>query len=394
MKVALVAPPYFSIPPKAYGGVEAVVADLADALVARGHDVTLLCAGPSSTRAKDHLLWDAPQPERLGEALIEVVHAAAVHRAVAEIAAAEGLDVVHDHTLTGALLAPSHPVPTVLTCHGPMLPEIQRLYRDMAPQLGLVAISHRQRELAPGMAWLATVHNAVRAEDWPMRTTAPADGEFALFLGRLHPDKAPHLALDAAHAAGLPVVLAGKCAEPIELEYLEREVRPRLRDGDVLFGMADAAQKRDLLTRARCLLMPIVWEEPFGMVLIESMVCGTPVVALRAGAVPEIVVDGVTGFVCDDLAAFTAAIGRVGRLDPRDCRQHAVSRFGVERMAAGYELAYAAAMVAAGRAPTWSAEPVPALRTPSADTLRVLYPDVDRLDLEVDTDVDEVGIDT
>lgn len=344
MKVALVAPPYFSIPPTAYGGVEAVVADLADALIDRGHDVTLLCAGPSGTRARDHLLWDEPQSARLGEALIEVVHAGAVHRAIAEIAAADGLDVVHDHTLTGALLAPGHPVPTVLTCHGPMLPEIRSLYADMAPDLGLVAISHRQRALAPESAWIGTVHNAVRASDWPMRTTAPGDGEFALFLGRLHPDKAPHLAMDAAHAAGLPIVLAGKCAEPIELAYLEREVRPRLRERDVLFGMADATQKRDLLVRASCMLMPIVWEEPFGMVLIEAAVCGTPVVALRAGAVPEIVVEGVTGFVCDDLAAFTAAIGRVGQLDPQDCRDHAIANFGVERMAEGYERAYAAAI--------------------------------------------------
>lgn len=405
MKIGLVAPPYYSIPPQAYGGVEAVVADLADALVDRGHEVTLLCAGPSTTRAQDHLLWDAPQPERLGEALIEVVHAAAVYRAIAEIAAAEGLDVVHEHTLAGALLAPSHPVPTVLTCHGPMLPDVRRLYRDLAPHLGLVAISHRQRELAPDVPWLGTVHNAVRADAWPMRTTAPADGEFALFLGRLHPDKAPHLALDAAHAAGLPVVLAGKCAEPIELEYLEREVRPRLRDGDILFGMADAEQKRDLLGRARCLLMPIVWEEPFGMVMIEAMVCGTPVVALRAGAVPEIVIDGVTGFICTDLPSFTAAIGKVGRLDPRDCREQAIAKFGVERMAEGYERMYAAAMVGADRVPTWAAEPVPALRTPSADTLRVLFPDVDRLDLGLgggtlnkgaglDTDVGEVGAGT
>jgi glycosyltransferase involved in cell wall biosynthesis len=375
VKVALVAPPYYSIPPKAYGGVEAVVADLADALVDRGHDVTLLCAGPSATRAKDHLIWSEPQPDRLGEALIEVVHAAAVRRAIAEIAESDGLDVVHEHTLAGVLMAPAHPVPTVLTCHGPMLPDVRRLYRDLSSHLGLVSISDRQRALAPELDWLGTVHNAVRATDWPMRTTRPGDGEFALFLGRLHPEKAPHLALDAAHAAGVPLVLAGKCSEPIEVEYFEREVRPRLRDGDVLFGMADAAQKRELLTRARCLLMPIVWEEPFGMVLIEAMVCGTPVVALRAGAVPEIVVDGVTGFVCDDLDAFAAAIGRIGGIDPLDCRMHVVTRFSVERMAEGYERAYLSAIDARRSGVS------PALPTPTATALRTLFPDVDRLDL-------------
>jgi glycosyltransferase involved in cell wall biosynthesis len=146
--------------------------------------------------------------------------------------------------------------------------------------------------------------------------------------------------MDAAHAAGLDLVLAGKCAEKVEVEYFEREVRPRLREGDVLFGMADAREKRGLLGRARALLMPIQWEEPFGMVMIEAMACGTPVVALRAGAVPEIVVDGVTGFVCDDLESFAAAIGEASRLDPADCRDHVATRFSVDRMAREHEQAY------------------------------------------------------
>jgi glycosyltransferase involved in cell wall biosynthesis len=345
MKIALVAPPYFTIPPTAYGGVEAVVADLADGLMDRGHDVTLLCAGPAATKARELQIWDAPQSEKLGETLIEVAHGARVHRALLDLAANDGFDIVHDHTLIGALLAPVHRVPTVLTAHGPMSKDIRRLYSDLAPHLALVAISHRQRALAPEQAWVATVHNAVHAADWPMRTDAPADADFALFLGRLHPDKAPHLALEAAHAAGLPLVLAGKCAEQIELDYLDAEILPRLREGDVMFGMADAAQKRDLLSRARALLMPIVWEEPFGMVMIEAMVCGTPVIAFGSGAVPEIVVDGVTGFICADVASMVEAIGRVAMIDPAACRAHVVAQFSVERMAAGYERAYEIALL-------------------------------------------------
>lgn len=364
VKIALVAPPYFAIPPVAYGGIEAVVASLADGLVDRGHDVTLLCAGPSQTRATELQLWEAPMPDRLGDQLLEVVHAAAAYRALEELAVTRGLDVVHDHTLAGALLAPAYRVPTVLTCHGPTLPDIRRLYRDLGPHLSMVAISHRQRALASELPWVGTVHNAVHAPQWPMRTTLPADSEFALFLGRLHPEKAPHLALDAAHAAGLPLVLAGKCSEPLEVDYFEREVRPRLRPDDVMFGMADATQKRDLLTRARCLLMPITWEEPFGMVLIEAMVCGTPVVSLRAGAVPEIVVDGVTGFIVENMAEFVAAIGRIDRIDPAACRARVVSHFSVAAMAAGYEDAYATAIA--------DRRPRPAMPTPTPALLEDL----------------------
>ncbi len=337
LRVAMVVPPYFDVPPRAYGGVEAVVADLADALVARGHSVTLIGAGRPGTSARFVPVWDRTVPELLGEPYPEVMHAAAARRAVRRLAETEGLDVVHDHTLAGPLNAPAYGVPTVVTVHGPVGPDMERYYRELGDDVHLVAISDRQRELAPGLNWTATVHNALRLADWPFRSEKD---DYALFLGRFHPDKAPHLALEAAHAAGLRLVLAGKCAEPIEKEYFEREVEPRLTDSDHVFGVADATAKRELLANARCLLFPIQWEEPFGMVMIEAMACGTPVVALRSGAVPEVVVDGVTGLIRDDPAELVQALEDVRHLDPAACRAHVAAHFDVAGLGAGYERAY------------------------------------------------------
>ncbi|MFD7659444.1 glycosyltransferase family 4 protein [Actinosynnema sp. NPDC059797] len=344
LRIALVAPPYFDVPPKAYGGVEAVVADLADALVARGHAVTLLGAGEPGTAARFVPVWDRTVPERLGEPFPEVAHAAAVRRELERLARGEGLDVVHDHTLAGPLNAPGLAalgLPTVVTVHGPVDADLHRYYRALGDDVHLVAISDRQRALAPDLNWTATVHNALRLDDWPFRDRKD---DYALFLGRFHPDKAPHLALEAAHAAGVPLVLAGKCAEPIEKEYFEREVKPRLTGRDHVFGVADATEKRKLLANARCLLFPIRWEEPFGMVMIEAMACGTPVVALRAGAVPEVVVDGVTGLVRDHPDELVAALREVRDLDPAACRAHVAAHFDVDRLGAGYEAAYRRAL--------------------------------------------------
>lgn len=343
LRVLLVAPPYFDVPPKAYGGVEAVVADLADALVARGHDVTLIGAGAAGTSARFVPVWDATIPDRLGEPYPEVVHAMKVRRAVERLVADDAVDVIHDHTFAGPLNAPAYDqlgIPTVITVHGPVDdPDLARYYRELARdgRVHLVAISDRQRSLAPDLRWAGVVHNALRPEQWPFRRDKE---DYALFLGRFNPQKAPHLALDAAHAAGLPLVLAGKCAEPAEKEYFAREIAPRLTDRDRYVGVADAKVKRDLLARARCLLFPVRWEEPFGMVMIESMVCGTPVVALRGGAVPEVVVDGVTGLVLDDPADLPGALDRVGDLDPDACRAHVVANFGVDGLGAGYEAVY------------------------------------------------------
>lgn len=346
LHIAMIAPPYFDVPPTAYGGVESVVADLVDALVGRGHEVTLIGAGQHGTRAQRFLAsYETGPADRLGEPLPEVVHAAQVARLL------EGLDVdvIHDHTLAGPLLARRRPVPTVVTVHGPASGEPGDYYQALGKTVSFVAISDAQRATGPSLPWAATVYNSVRAETFPFR--ADKD-DFAFFLGRFHPDKAPHLAIEAARAAGMPVVLAGKCTEPLERNYFAREIEPRLGPDVTIFGVADAAAKRDLLARASCLLFPICWEEPFGLVVIEAMACGTPVVALRRGAVPELVVSGQTGIVVDRPSELPAAIRAARRLDPAVCRKHVEASFTTDVMAAGYETVYRQAIVQASRRAT------------------------------------------
>jgi glycosyltransferase involved in cell wall biosynthesis len=330
----MVAPPYFDVPPPAYGGVESVVADLVDDLAGRGHEITLIGAGQHLTGAYRLIsLWPDPQSDRLGEPFPEVVHAARV----AEVLDDLDVDVVHDHTLAGPLLGRGTRVPTIITVHGPVVGDEGDYYRALGRSVRMIAISEAQRSTAAELPWAATIHNAIRASTFPFQAEKEP---FLLFLGRMNATKGPHLAIDAARAADLPIVLAGKCSEPLEKAYFEREIKPRLGSDTEIFGVADAAAKRDLLSRACALLFPICWEEPFGLVMIEAMACGTPVVALRRGSVPEVVVDGMTGIIRDDPAELPAAIDLARQLDPAACQAHVAARFTTELMAARYEDAY------------------------------------------------------
>jgi glycosyltransferase involved in cell wall biosynthesis len=333
LHVAMVAPPWFTIPPVAYGGIEEVVADLARTLTARGHRVSLIGAGTDGTPARFLSTYDEPPSDRLGEPLPEMVHAAAAARLLADL----DVDVVHDHTLAGPLTAAGRRVPTVATMHGPMDGEFGAYYRQLGDAVGLVAISEAQRAPVPELNWVGTVYNGVDVERFPFQ----ADKEdWTLFVGRFNPDKAAHLAIDAARAAGRRIVLAGKVSEPVEQEYFDQAVRPRLGADVEYVGQADATAKRELYAKAACLLFPIQWPEPFGMVMIEAMACGTPVVALDRGSVPEVVVDGTTGVICTTEEELPAAIAKAERLDPAACRAHVADHFDLTTMVEGYERAY------------------------------------------------------
>ncbi|MGI9001850.1 MAG: glycosyltransferase family 4 protein [Pseudonocardia sp.] len=314
------------------------MAHLVDALVDRGHHVTLIGAGQHGTRAQRFFAsYEVSPSERLGEPLPEVMHAAYASRVLEEC----DVDIVHDHTLAGPLLARGRLTPTVATVHGPVDGELGSYYRALGDTVRLVAISHAQRSNAPDLSWTATVYNAVRTDTFPFRI---AKDDFVLFLGRFNPQKAPHLAIEAARAARLPITLAGKCSEPAELTYFEQEMKPRLGSDTTLLGIVDATAKRDLLVRAACLIFPICWEEPFGLVPVEAMACGTPVVALRRGAVPEIIVSGRTGIIVDHPGELAGAIKQARTLDPAACREHVETNFTVQAMAAGYEAAYRQAL--------------------------------------------------
>jgi glycosyltransferase involved in cell wall biosynthesis len=338
MRIAVVAPPWFEVPPPAYGGAEAMCYDLVCGLVGRRHDVTLIAPGTNHTDAAFVRVPRAPvaalgSTESLG---FELAHAARAGAIVDELRP----DVVHDHSFAGGLAAGGRPFPTIVTVHGRIGPAERDHYAAFPPSVSLVAISRSQRSLNPDLSWLGVVHHGIRVASFPFRRDK--DG-YALFLGRLNPDKGADLAIDAALEAGLDVVVAAKSTEPLERRFFRDEIEPRLGPGVRWVGEVGAAEKRQLLSRARCLLLPIRWDEPFGLVAIEAMACGTPVVALRRGAVPEIVVDGVTGFVRDDPTALADAVRRTSELDPAACRRHVETSFSAEGMVAAYERAYRSA---------------------------------------------------
>ncbi|MBC6460147.1 glycosyltransferase family 4 protein [Actinomadura sp. HBU206391] len=332
--IAMTLPPWYDVPPRAYGGIEALVAYLVDALVARGHDVVMVAAGTNGTRARFLRTFEEPQSDRLGEAMPEVLQAVWANRYLKDH---DNIDIVHDHSLVGPLTASGRQVPTVLTAHGACTGEMHDYYRLPGPDVHLVAISDAQRRLSPDLSWEGMVHNAIKVGDYPFRSNKD---DYVLFVGRFNPDKGAHLAIESARRAGRRILLAGKVNEGYERAYFDEEIRPRLGAGVEFLGEAEMARKQELYGAAHCLMFPVQWDEPFGMVMIESMACGTPVVALRRGSVPEVVADGVTGIIKDDPAELAGAIDAAGRLDPRACRDHVARHFDVSNMAEAYERVY------------------------------------------------------
>ncbi|MGC5021589.1 glycosyltransferase family 4 protein [Micromonospora sp. DT47] len=331
----MVVPPWLSVPPPGYGGLEQVVHGLVDTLVAHGNAVTLFGAGRQNGTAADFVSTVPDlQYDRLGESLPELAHLARVKHLVT----AADFDVIHDHTTIGPLVAGRRAVPTVATVHGNPVGEYGAVLSDTDQGVGLVAISHAQRRANPELPWVGTVHNAMDVRDVP-RKSAPGRGA-VLWLARFSPDKGPDLAIRACRAAGLPLILAGKCNEPAERRYFTEVVEPLLDEDVTVVLNADREATLRLLVDARCLIMPIQWEEPFGMVMVEAMATGTPVVALRRGAVSELVLDGVTGLVRDRVEELPAALSEAVRIDPAACMAHAARNFSTERMALGYEEVY------------------------------------------------------
>jgi glycosyltransferase involved in cell wall biosynthesis len=333
LRIAMIAPPWSEVPPSGYGGIEAMLYDLVGGLIRLGHEITLIGAGRTTTKVPFLRTFLRAPSERIGETMPEVLHAALAARMVSRLDA----DIVHDHTLAGPLAAMGRPIPTVVTCHGPVDGELGEYYRTFGDDISLVSISLAQRTFAPDLNWVGQVYNAVDTRTYPFTDRKE---DWVLWIGRFAGDKGAHLAIDAARAAGRRIVLAGKLVEPSEHAYFEEHIRPRLGPDARYEGEADIVRKRQLMAAARCLLFPITWQEPFGLVMIEAMACGTPVVALGLGAVPEVVVDGVTGFIRRFPHELPEAIEAVGDLRPRDSRRHVERDFDVMSMAVGYDRVY------------------------------------------------------
>jgi glycosyltransferase involved in cell wall biosynthesis len=317
-----------------------VVRLLCDGLAAAGHDVTLFAPRGSESSGADVRALEEPHPDAIQKAQFEVDHVA---RAFAEIDAASGrgepYDVIHDHVGHAALaMADRVSAPLVHTLHGPFTEEASRFYAEHGRKGCIVAISQAQLDDAPEeMGGGCVVHNPIDCAEWPYRAEKE---DFLLWIGRMSPDKGPQRAITAAREAGAPLVLAGPI-QPGQEAFFAEEVEPRLgRDGVEYIGEADSDSKRDLYQRARALLMPIRWPEPFGLVMVEALACGTPVIAFPEGSAPEVVQDGETGFVVEDEHAMGRAVARLDEIEPAACRRSCQERFGVAAVVRGYEDVY------------------------------------------------------
>ena len=331
MRIALVAAPWLPVPPPAYGGSEGVIDRLATGFVEAGHDVLLVTTGDSTCPVPRASSRARSAPEQIGQSVVELHHLIHAYEQVADF------DIVHDHTVLGPLYAQGRCRGQVVTTnHGPFTKEINDIYAQAMGSTALIAISHDQANRS-AVPVSAVIHHGVRPEDFPV---GAGDGDHLLFLGRFSPDKGAREAALAAHEAGVDLVIAAKMREPEEVEYFHDQVVPLLDNSVRYVGEIGMQRKLELLGSARALLNPIRWPEPFGLVMIEALACGTPVLTLRSGAAPEIVDHGVTGFVCDSDSELASAIAQIGELDRAACRRAVETRFSAARMVSDHLTLY------------------------------------------------------
>ncbi|HEY7958172.1 MAG TPA: glycosyltransferase family 4 protein [Polyangia bacterium] len=331
MRIAMISTPFVPVPPPQYGGTELIVAELVEGLIAAGHEVTLFTCGEEGPDVRalygtPHWPPDPyPELEHASWALGEV------------LADRRGFDVIHAHVPSALAFAPFVDVPMVYTVHHDRDPRLCSLYARTRAQL--IAISARQRELSPELEGAQVIHHGISPDRYPLGEGA---GKYAAFLGRFSSEKGVHHAIDVARAAGVPLRLAGG-PHFRDRDYFARWVRPRLgAPGVTAIGLVGGVEKSAFLAGACALLFPIDWEEPFGLVMIEAMLCGTPVLAFARGSVPEVIEEGVTGYLCadeDEMAEHLGALAR-GGFDRRRCRTRAREQWSARRMVAEHLALY------------------------------------------------------
>jgi glycosyltransferase involved in cell wall biosynthesis len=361
MRIAQVAPLYESVPPRLYGGTERVVSYLTEELVRLGHDVTLFASGDSVTSAR--LVPACARSLRLHAGCVDQLahHVLMLERVYQESPA---FDVIHFHIdYLHYPLSRWRSVPQLTTLHGRLdLPDLMALYSEFR-DMPVVSVSDAQRAPLPQAHWLATVHHGLPRDLYRFR---PTPGDYLVFLGRVSPEKGVDRAIEIARRAGMPLKIAAK-VDNADRDYFRDVVEPLLGEAEAEFiGEVDETAKDALLGNAYALVFPIDWPEPFGLVMIEAMACGTPVVAFPGGSVAEIVESGTNGFVVEEVDAAVDALRHVARLDRARCRESFETRFSVERMARDYVGLYQRAIGSGAPRRSWKARA--AARPPLLDT--------------------------
>jgi glycosyltransferase involved in cell wall biosynthesis len=336
LRVAQVAPLYESVPPLRYGGTERVVSYLTEELVRRGHEVTLFASGDSVTRAR--LVSPCERSLRTDDTSLDPLapHVTMLNQV---FRTASDYDIIHFHIdYLHFPVSVRANVPNITTLHGRLdIPELELLYREY-DGMRVVSISDAQREPLPWLNWQSTVHHGL-PED--LYSFTRDHGGYLAFLGRISPEKGLDRAIEIARLAGIKLKIAAK-VDPVDQDYFSERIRPLLGDPLVDFiGEIGESKKKDFLGKALALLLPVDWPEPFGLVMIEAMACGTPTIAFKRGAVAEIVHEGVTGFTCDGVETAVSALARIGTISRKRCRQVFEEKFTVARMAKDYLDLYA-----------------------------------------------------
>jgi glycosyltransferase involved in cell wall biosynthesis len=336
MRIAQVAPLWERVPPPAYGGIELVVGLLTDELVRRGHEVTLFASGDSISLAKLESVH--PQALRLDPTIkeygiYEMLQMSRVYEKASEF------DIIHSHMGCAALpYTKLVKTPTVHTLHGIFTPDNEKMFTHARSQ-PYVSISDAQREPRLDLNCVATVYNGIDLSTYKFHEK-PQDPPYLAFLGRISPEKGTHLAIEIAKRSGWRLKMAGK-VDVVDVKYFEQEIKP-LIDGKQIeyLGEANHEQKNELIGGAVATLFPITWREPFGLVMVESMAAGTPVIAMNLGSTSEVIAHGKTGFLCHNVDEFIQAIDKAAQLNRYACREHVMNHFSVQRMTDGYEAVY------------------------------------------------------
>lgn len=332
MKIAQISTCWARTPPTGgYGGIEWIASYLTERLVTMGHDVTLFSTSDSATKARLWSLYDTPRV--LSDEVVHIDEIMHVGKAYEYILKSD-FDVIHNHNCNmGPILLCASDTPCLTTFHNGLDPLALVLHKSLSKRHNYVSVSRRQRNIASDIQWMSTVYNGINVADFPFE--AQKDDYF-LFIGGINPSKGPHLAAQAAKALGLRLKIAGPIA-PAGRAYYDQEIAP-LVDGKRIeyVGEANFAQKVELYRRAAALLVPINWEEPFGLVMIEALACGTPVIAFPKGAAPEIILHGQVGFLVNDMLDMATAIKHIERISPHACREHVELHFSDQLMTERY----------------------------------------------------------